>query len=339
MSEYLSALVPTANLWAWYPLNETATDGAFVTTVADASGNGRDLAAAGAAPDAPVWAANGLGSRKTIVFNQESPLQRVEAVNLKHIFIVAKSGAVATFDTFRGLIGDAGAADGILMGDSGTSKFFNWTYGAGFSYVKSQVLYAENNQQAPFTNFELMEIAKSAGFGYSGLRVGQDRNNVLRKWIGSVAEIITYTSVLSANDVYKLRLYFDLKFGLWRTSGTALFFPHPDVTGIQWERFYAEPLDWEDVTVSHEYDDRGRSFNDISDTPPQFWEIGFTGLTTEEADIFDAFNNQVRRSRTFSLVDKWGETHTGLRIMSYKRSHEKHKSWIHECRFKLVKYP
>lgn len=115
-------------------------------------------------------------------------------------------------------------------------------------------------------------------------------------------------------------------------------FPGPTVNGIKWARFEKKPLDWSGVAVSHTYEDDGVSLSHTTSTPPVRWEVAYTGLTQAEADAFDTFNDTVKRSGTFDFTDKWGTTHSGVRIVSYERTHEGHRSWNFSVRFTLAKY-
>jgi len=130
------------------------------------------------------------------------------------------------------------------------------------------------------------------------------------------------------------------------TSGTTLAafkemprFPDPNETHIAWEHFNHLPTDYSPVTLSHTYEDEGRSFNETTTTPPERWECTFPGLDYNEMLIFDNFANRVRLSQPFLFVDKWGVLHENVRIETYERSHNRNISWSHNVRFVLVKYP
>lgn len=338
---YLSELVPTSGLLADYSLADVTAAG-DVTAVTDFTGNGYLLGdTIGSNPNYELDRLNGYPA---IEFSAEAPLLWAGAVGPKHVFIVAKYDLAANFGgTFRGLLSSP-AGENVLVGSDGASstKFYNNAFGGDFAYVKSGVSYAEAAQEAPFTNFELIEASRSAAFTLDGIQLGQQAAFTGRRWYGGVAEMKLYSSVLSAAVVRQIRLYYDLKFHLFALNGSTLYFPDPttiSTTGLRWSRFDDEPRRWEDVTISHEYDDGGHSFNTSTNDPPRTWEIGFSGLTKAQGDIFDAFNDAARRDRTFSLIDKYGVTNTGLRIQSYNRTHDAHKSWTKEVLFKLVKYP
>lgn len=339
-SYYLSNLVPTTSLIADYSLADVTAAG-NVTVVTDFTGNSYSLGdTVGSNPNYELDRLNGYPA---IEFSGEAPLLWAGAVQPKHVFIVALYDLAANFGgTYRGLLSSP-TGENVLVGDSGASstKFYNNAFGGDFAYVKSGTSYAEAAQEAPFTNFELLEASRSAGFTLDGIQLGQQAAFTGRRWYGGVAEMKLYSAVLSAAIVRQIRLYYDLKFHLFALNGSTLYFPDPttiSTLGLRWSRFKEEPRDWNAVTVDHTYDDEGKSFNTSTPTPPTFWEIGFTGLTYEQKQIFDAFNNAARRDRTFSLIDKWGETHTGVRIVDYQRDHDGHKSWKHWCMFRLGKF-
>lgn len=118
-----------------------------------------------------------------------------------------------------------------------------------------------------------------------------------------------------------------------------LYFPSFASTGRLYSRYWASDPDYKAITMTHTYEDGGRSFSETSSRAALRWEIEFSGITPAQADIFDAFNNQARLANPFNFVDKQGVTHAGVRIEDYSRTHPGHMSWKPTCRFKLVKYP
>lgn len=341
----VTPIIENLSPYAWYPLNNV-TEATFAEFVSDASGNGRGLEATNISPDTPSYVLDVINGLPVVRHNADSPLlydPTGAGPTVKHLFILTKYTAAANFGAGdRGFISEQQSAGSggkaLFVGDSGQTYFVNQSI-TGFTYFKSQTSYAEGNQQAPFTNFELIEFSSSTGLALDDLLVGQDRDDSASRWYGDWADLIIFTSELDADQLRGVRLYFDLKYNLWLTHSTTLYFPDQAATGILWSRFDEEPLPWDNVTISNEYDDGGRSFNTITDDPTKFWTIEFTGLTPEEAEIFDVFNDAARRDRTFSLVDKYGTTHTGVRILDYSRSHEGHKSWSKDVSFRLAKYP
>lgn len=335
---YLEALIPTTDLIAWYNLEEV-TD-ARLASLADASTGARNLTAVGSGSDRPLGVTDVLNGYPIVRFDNVSPFLNTTSPPVVHdIFIVAKYTLAANFGgAYRGLISGETAGD-ALVGDSAASstKFLNIGTGTSF-YYKSQTAYAAAAQEAPFAQFELLRYGDTAGIAFDGIQLGNHKA-LTAYWRGDVADVLLYGAVQSAANARRIALFYDLKYRLWLTNSTTLYFPDPTTTGIYWRKFDETPLDWDDVTESHEYQDKGRSFNTFADTPPRVWSIDYSGLTPEEAEVFDAFNDAARRDRTFSLIDKWGVTWTGVRIRNYSRGHDDHKSWSKNVSFTLVKYP
>lgn len=320
--------------------------------VLDFSGNVRHLTAAPPEPFPDYQNSNFPPENNVFFYPARSPLKSAAfaaAVSLRHVFTLAKSADGTQFGAaFRGLLSGLGAGNfGILVGQQNTNRFVNIGFGAAgaFVYKKSQIVYPESNQLAPFAKFELLEVSLSTGWLLDGIQLGGDRETAARVFSGGIGETIGYGRVLSANETAAVNLYYDLKFGLWRLNNTILNFPNPNLTGLLYARYFADVPDYKKVIVSHEYADGGKSFSESAAVAPRKWELEFTctGANHSESkaksDIFDAFYNQARESRPFSFTDKYGETHTNVRIEDYDRSHQGHKSWNQRCRFKLVKLP
>lgn len=339
----LSELVPTSGLLADYPLEEI-TSGTTVEQVTDYSGNGRHLLANNDTPTSPATQTitlDSINGRAAINHSGDAPLTSSGAMNAKHILMLAKYDLAANFGgTYRGLISDNNAIS-VLVGSNAASstKFVDFGWGANYTYRKNRTAYAEAAQEAPFSNFEVVEAILTTGFSLTSLQVGQQTNQTARRWRGRWGDLKLYSSVLSGNELRRIRLYYDLRYYLWLIAGTTLEFPDPTLTGIPWNHVKKFPVDWDGVTDTWEYEDGGRDFNERTDTPLTEWEVTFTGLSRAQLDIFDEFNKAVRRSRTFSFIDNYGVTHTGVRIRSYESGHDGNVSWINNCTFRLVKYP
>ena len=116
-------------------------------------------------------------------------------------------------------------------------------------------------------------------------------------------------------------------------------FPSPNITGIIWEHFEQVPIDYSKTTVTHVYEDEGRSFNETTTTPAIRWDVTFTGLSFDESAIFENFARSVRLTVPFTFKDKYGVTWADVRVDTYERSHSRNMSWCHNVHFVLVKYP
>lgn len=340
MAIYLTELVPKTGLAAWYPLDN---DGAQGVTIDDESGNGRDLT--GDAFDAPPVVLDQINGRKAVVGDGTSYIvSRIYSgsLSLKNVFIIAKVDDVTTFPaTYRGLFTGVDVTNqAIFVGTPSTTRFLSTAEGApAYDYFKSGTAYANTARTAPFNYFEQLRMYQASGITFDGINMNRDREDTARQFNGKWCDAMFYTGTLTDAQLASLKLYGDLKFGLWLLNGTTLTYPNPDITGINWARFKAFPKSWGDVTDSWTYEDDGRDFNRRTDTVAKRWEIGYTGLTFAQMEIFDAFNDAVGIDRTFSFTDKWDEVHTGVRIESYSSNHDAHKSWSNTVDLTLVKHP
>lgn len=184
----------------------------------------------------------------------------------------------------------------------------------------------------------LLEISNTTGWSMDAFRIGQDKVDTTRRWSGWIADPMFFSSVQAGVNLKRIRLYYNLKYSLW-TNGTP-YFPSPDIVPELFYYHYREvPIDWESVSVRHTYQDEGVSVIDRTDTPPQEWDLEYTGLNKEEVEIFDAFNDAVRRKSTFIYTDVNGIEHTGVRIKTYERTHDGNKRSINNVRITLIKNP
>jgi hypothetical protein len=344
MAEFLEELIPTDALIAWYPLNDVTSAG-NVTTVTDYSGNGRDLEDTGASN--PNYVLNGLGGRPYILFSGEAPLvdSAPSTYTAKTVAVLAAYTGGTTFGAgatdYNGLISynSTSSADPILVGDDGTTQWYDFTQPT--PYYLNGTFYADASMEAPMTDAGIVQISYSTGWGFDAsnyLQVGKDRGNANRTWQGPIYELMVFNKVLSTQERLGLDLYFNLKFNLYAELGIGLTFPSPSVTGIDWARYRKVPRNWGTVTIAHTYEDESKTFSDTSDTPPQFWEVGFTGLSPEQAEIFDEFWEAARLKNPFTFIDKYGVSHSDVRIASFERDHDANKSWSSTATFQLVKY-
>ena len=341
MARNLDYLITPLNPLAYYPMTDLLDypNDSNASVLEDKSGNAFNLAVLGTSG---VIKHAALNNRPGLLFNEEDPLQfEFDApVGVKHLFIVAMADG-ANFDAYRGLISGM-TSNSLLLGDSGQTKFFNLGF-SGFNYYKSGTSYIQTNQQAPFNAFELIEMSVSGGVSLDGVRLGQDKADIDRRWKGYALTPILFTDVLTLNQRRRVNLYYDLKYSFWKKFGVQqyeMYFPSPAILPeVVWFYFREVPPDWEGVTIKHTYDDEGVSFMDTTDTPPQYWDIEYTGLSPEKAEIFDEFYNQVRKKHTFKFIAKDGTEHSGVRIDSYDRNHKDNLSKIINVKIRLVKYP
>lgn len=336
-----------SGLVAWYPLDND-TVGASV--INDESGNNKDMAPVGLDTDIPTITANVLNGRQGVVHNADQyPMAWAAAVSIRDVFIVAKVDDTTDFDDpYRGLL--SGVDDTnypVLVGKGTTTRWLNNAEGApSMGWLLDDVLQAEGARTAPFDSFRRIRVTTSGtALALDGIQVGRDREHTDRLFKGKWTDLMLFSTQRTEDEAKAISLYQDLKFNLWRTNGTSINFPTPGMTGIAYRRFYTVPERWDDTVASHEYEDGGMSFNEISDIAIKEWEVEFDcvaqthALAKTQYEIFDEFWNAVRTSRSFNFTDKYGTTHTGVRVKKYSRDHRAHKSWQNEAAFTLVKYP
>ena len=324
-------IFPTDGLEYWHVIE---SDNVF----ADYSGNNRHITASS---NPPAVVTEQIGRHPAIYFDgaTHEPLAITPPnLLLKHFFLVAKYDG-ATFAGYEGLLSDVEDLPVLIGGGAGTTKFFNLAYGLT-DYRKNDVSYAESDMQAPMNAWALIEIQIAAGLPFAGFQIGRDRDQTARRWKGRFAGGAAFSRILTSVERRRALLYYNLRFGRYFDGASALQleFPVPELTGLDYARFYELPPDWSEITVEHRYQDAGKSFNETSEDPPRRWEVGFQGLSFNEARLFDEFHERARLVETFSFTDKYGETHT-VQIEEYKRSHPAHRSWTIEASFRLVKYP
>lgn len=340
MAVYLEALINKSKLGAWYPLQ---SEGPGDAGLIDESGEARHLISPGPG-GLPQIVANQINGRQAVVFSDDDtqPFQSPGLFTpLATVVAIMKVDGVNFGAHDQGWLTplDSSASIVALFGPAGQTKWGNT--GVFTSYRKSGTSFLTSNMQAPFAYPEMIEAEYIPGASLQdGIQIGMDREDWGAKNAnGILGDLQLYTQTLTAQERAALKLYGDLKCGLYLLNNTPISFPSPNITGILWNRFKKEPTDWEEVTGTNTYADGGKSFNLATDTPPKRWSVEFTGLSYEQMEIFDAFNDEVRRDKTFVFTDKWGAEFSGVRIEEYRRDHEAHKSWVHSCSFKLVRYP
>lgn len=331
-----SGLIPSG-LLAWH-MFEAGASGNHI--IYDYSGNNRHIDSA--VTNAPVLLTNVLYGQPGWYFNGNNtvPLNWAGSITINHAFVLA-AHEDAAFNLNRGLLTGETSGD-ILVSNSSGSDFFDLAR-PNFSYLKSDVPYALNNQEAPMGGVpELIEIIDSDGIALDGIQVGKQRDLAGRIWKGHFFEQLLYNRILSLSERRRVMLYFNLRFSQWRT-GLPFRFPSDDLMQFRRSRFYSVPPEYRDITDHFEFEDRGRTFNEAADTPPLRWEYGYRKRTAEQTVIFDEFWNQARIAHPFTFLEthrdgrqiEWAD----VRIEDYNRKHDAHKSFENDIEFKLVKYP
>lgn len=328
-----SGVIPTSGLEAWH-MYEAGHSGHEV--IFDYSDHNRTIDSP--VLNAPALVGNVLNGQPGWYFNGTDtvPLNWTGSITPKHVFILA-SHEDAAFNLNRGLLSGETSGDILSSNNVGTT-FFNFSF-PDFEYRKSDVSYIQTNQQAPMSGIpELIEVSIATGSALDGIQVGKQRNLAGRIWKGYFFEQLIYSRVLTAAERDRVKLYFNIKFAQWR-MGIPLYFPSDDLLDFRRSRFYAEPPQYDKTTDSYEFEDRGKTFNEVADTPPRRWEYDYLSRTAEQTLIFDAFWDQARIANPFIFRDKYGTEWSDVRIEDYNRSHDAHRSWKNDIRFRLIKYP
>jgi len=121
-------------------------------------------------------------------------------------------------------------------------------------------------------------------------------------------------------------------------------FPSFTFTGIRPAREQESAPDWDKITDSYEFEDGGKTFNEVASVAPIRWEYevvlpaASAAAAKAAASVYHNFNNTVRRSTPFNFTDKFGAVWTNVYIESYSRTHDAHKSWIVSVKFGLISF-
>ena len=199
------------------PNSQSLANNAAMPELIDYSGKNRHPKVA-TGELAPQYFATHLAGKGVVWFDSANgfkPFKTSGALHLKHIFAVCSVNA-ATFSQDRGLLSDTDPANALLLGLTGTTKFYDLSgFYAGYSYRKDGVLFADNNQQAPVSSafpnkFAIVELQFPAGANLSGLQIGQDRNDAARRWEGGLAFLAAANRILSETERAKIYEFLNL---------------------------------------------------------------------------------------------------------------------------------
>ncbi len=164
----------------------------------DQSGNARHVtqATAGSRPTLKLSIQNGLS---VVRFDgSDDYLVAGASVSFKQAVVVAKYSA-ATFAFYPGLITGANAieADAVLVGQDSAAVFYDSSSQTTVYHADGLPL-AESAMSGPMNDFSSMSISQAAGWSLTP-QVGKDRAGA-RFWLGDIAEILLFTSVLADAD-------------------------------------------------------------------------------------------------------------------------------------------
>jgi hypothetical protein len=121
-------------------------------------------------------------------------------------------------------------------------------------------------------------------------------------------------------------------------------FPSFTFSGIRPSREQESAPDWGKITDEFEFEDGGKTFNEVADVAPIRWEYEVTlpamsaTAARDAAAIYHDFYNTVRKSQPFNFTDKYGTVWTGVHVEEYERTHDAHRSWVVKVAFRLVSF-
>lgn len=334
-------LIPLNGCEFWHQYGYGQSDS---TICYDYSGNDRHISCASVG--APVLTVNVLNGQPGWYFSGTSNyLGYTGAVTVKHLFVLA-SADEATFGAFRGLFTGA-SSNSILVGNSGTTKMFDLSADFTSTYRKNDTVYAHADQQAAMSgNFALYEVQIPGGVNLSAIQVGQQYADTTRRWKGYWMEQAGFSRVLNYEERRQVLLHFNLRFGT-DDLGVPLYFPSkdivPEVEGSGgsvrvFNRFNDVPKNWDDITETAVFEDKGVDFNELADDVPQRWEYRYLNVPKGQKTLFDLFNDRARRAKAFYFKDPEDLVWSNVHVETYDRGHDEHKRWRHAVGFGLVGY-
>jgi hypothetical protein len=326
-------LMPLRNIefWNQFGFNESGH-----SVIYDYSGNNRHIAC-DPSGNPPVLTENVLAGQTGWVFDgSNDPL--IDAFGtapftLRHFFILLKV-TETTFAANTAIISDQSSND-ILLADDGTTKFQDAFTG---TYHKNDTVFVGGDRQAPMNAFALIEMVIPDGETVDLLTLNRTGN-----FNGIFLEMAGWSEELTVYERRRAHLHFNLRF---RTNllGIPLFAPTRELVPALEDqarvnnRFNDIAIDWSTVTEEFEYEDRGKDFNEVSDTLPRRWEYAYQNVPKAQKPIFDAFNDLARRSTPFYFKDNENVIWSDVRIERYDRNHDEHKRWRNDVTFGLVGY-
>ncbi len=157
-------------LWGWY---RSPTFNYGSSLAVDGSGNGFDLAIngnianTGTVQNGITTARFNSGATNTGFLNTG-----VDPTIYDALFIMKVNEL--TFSNACGIL-TAWTGTAALLGESGTTKFQDLSFGTNYEFRKNGVLFANDNQQAPIGEFALVHCRWKNGITLANLQIGQDR--------------------------------------------------------------------------------------------------------------------------------------------------------------------
>jgi hypothetical protein len=233
----------------------------------------------------PGWYFN--GSRDPMIFNGGSS-------TFKHAFFLV-SVDEATFSAFRGLFSEITGTT-LLVGDNGTTKFFDNSSSITISYRRSDVAFAQNNQKAPMSlNAAVLEIQAPAGLIFGSLQLGK-QTSLARLWKGYWFDDIAYNRILSDVERQRVYEYYAMRYWVWSKDSSDTYSTFP----FAHNRTRSEDFDQESY-LSEPYSGSPKEL--VRGNYVGSYSLPFILREQAEIDAAKAFLKQQGKSSTFVIRD------------------------------------
>lgn len=334
---YLEGLVPDDAL-LHLPFDDDANHGDSVASISAAKGPDATLIGA----TNPTWEVLRNG-RRGARFDGTSQELRSTGISsaARHIFVSA-SFVGAVFDTgYNGLLSTS--SFGLFLGNTGTvDTWFDFGYGDTIRKDGSA------SNVGPMSGVPgLIEGELASGYTVDNIIIGEDRAQG-RYWDGAIYGVVISPRVLTGYELANMRLWGHLVGRTSKAAGLTLDFPTPEQIfhyknqGIdRYSRLEDLPEDFSKVDLAREYEDGGHSFYEISDVGTTGFEVAFNGISLAKRQVLDEFAREVRTTREFNFYNYRHQRTYKVRIArgGYRARHQRHRSWRHDCSFRLLTYP
>ena len=218
-SNPISALSPVF----WYDFDDASTvtlSGSTITAINDKGSRSWNLAKSATGPTQATWTNN---SRKCCDWGSSAHSNYLQntsstSTNIAEMYIVLDAAFGSTFPDFNGLVSGTGAFAFTLCGYGATTRFYSdgSTFNSG--YINGSTSDVYSTSVLPAINSPcLLRIKKSTDAALTtttGFQIGLDRNYSGRGWLGLVAEVVCFSSVLSSSDRANVQNWLASKWGL-----------------------------------------------------------------------------------------------------------------------------
>mgnify|MGYP006266494399 CR=1 FL=1 len=218
-SNPISSLSPVL----WYDFGDANTvtlSGSTITAINDKGSRSWNLAKSSTGPTQATWTNN---SRKCCDWGSSAHSNYLQntsstSTNIAEMYIVLDAAFGSTFPDFNGLVSGTGAFAFTLCGYGATTRFYSDSSTFNSGYINGSTSDTYSTSILPGINSPcLLRIKKSTDAALTtttGFQIGMDRNNSGRGWLGLVAEVVCFSSVLSSSDRVNVQNWLASKWGL-----------------------------------------------------------------------------------------------------------------------------